>query len=1246
MEKSTAVKIDLPIAEIKMIGKPIGARGVSAGNPVDGDGDGICYESDLPRPCPPGVFTGTQLPKGFTAAEQALKNTGMEQTLINSVSQRSDKHRGWLRKARSQNPGRTKQGKEIYSRFQKLFEDFEDYPPTKAVEHIYPNHPDYGDIPKLIENAFTMDGLGDSEFYTDQIDVSMSYIKSKGMILFDVTGIFKDTEGDTRGEFSRDFVLDKSGMFSVVKHDLLKLDEKETRGQGVGSQFAMVSDDFYKGLGIRAIALDAALDDGAYTWARAGYDWQSEEARKSFLNNLSSKLDSFSDEEKPLVIDLLAQAKSENFDNANRLTPFVFTLFGGSKNALFKQYWAARKEISQIADMPDLEKALSFFTETKSAVRITTEVVSIKDISIKILPTIASSAKGPGDGKDGDNDGLTDDGTQYERPALPTFIDAPIRELWSRAHKESYDRRMKIAQKRLKSAEAKKVVTATQLRDSINNFDEKGVMSAAKQVFEHTGLGTDGSISSQIIEAEIENVSGQTAVRVYGVFKDDSGQKLGMFSRYLYPSGGRDSRDPYVDHDELNLDFGGRGFDSGKNMGIGPSFGVASEIQYARSGYKDINLTAGLADGPATWAKDGFDWRDEEDRKDFLLGLLRSVNSSSASSKFSSDNERTLYRKMIEEALNEDFGSDERLTPLHFAMLPKFKELVQDARMSWGGTRQVRDYRTPSGARNMAVQQTGAAVDRPNVQKVDFNSGAPKFLVSKEDMNTHVDAAKTKMLVDLGLPADATWESHGDQIMKSLFVPTPNLTISGEPQDAPRTAKEMTEGLLGHYHYALDRNHGQIKGALEHSKTTPDVRKQGFRDELQQLFDQTDNVLYNLNTREQVVEMRKRINDSMLTMMAAVHEQQIRHPQLKGRMTLGIEQSPLNAGVLASMSVNSIPVVDENGTIKSHTIAHHLGIGSAVLGDLDPEGLLTAYTQDTYSTGGSFRTNSSYGSLIHEMGHAVVADAYLQRMGFSVDENAEPILEQIKKKYPRVGDSILGAIIVRSNGDVTDLTREVDSLPLVSLSSSEKITQAHLVDALADMTVDIEKTITQPDGSQKNDFMFFSVDVAWKPRQNSMGKHYIKNTPDKLDEINNLLSGAFGYDFNFETDYERLTDELQSLLYSVNNGRGPAETFFNAPIDKAHSQIQGLSKYGNTAVSEFLAEAHTMIEAIQGIQNTELTRPGKDAIKKVRALYEDMLNPAGQKFELGLDDQARERLIELITEIERVEEAIEFVMFS
>jgi hypothetical protein len=280
------------------------------------------------------------------------------------------------------------------------------------------------------------------------------------------------------------------------------------------------------------------------------------------------------------------------------------------------------------------------------------------------------------------------------------------------------------------------------------------------------------------------------------------------------------------------------------------------------------------------------------------------------------------------------------------------------------------------------------------------------------------------------------------------------------------------------------------------------------------------------------------------------------------------------------------------------------------------------------------------------MGHAVAADAYLQRMGFSVDENAEPILEQIKKKYPRVGDSMLGAIIIRSNGDVTDLTREVDSLPLVSLSSSEKITQAHLVDALADMTVDIEKTITQPDGSQKNDFMFFSVDVAWKPRQNSMGKHYIKNIPDKLDEINNLLSGAFGYDFNFETDYERLTDELQSLLYSVNNGRGPAETFFNAPIDKAHSQIQGLSKYGNTAVSEFLAEAHTMIEAIQGIQNTELTRPGKDAIKNVRALYEDMLNPAGQKFELGLDDQARERLIELITEIERVEEAIEFVMFS
>ena len=1232
MEKSTAVKIDLPIAEIKMIGKPIGARGVSAGKPVDGDGDGICYESDLPRPCPPGVFAGTQLPKGFTAAEQALKNTGTEQELISSVSKRSDKHRAWLRKAREQNPGRTKQGKEIHSRFQELFDDFENYPPTKAVEHIYPNHPDYGDIPKLIENAFTMDGLGDGDFYTDQVDVSLSYIKSKGMILFDVTGIFKDSNGNTRGEFSRDFVLDKSGMFSVVKHDLLKLEEKETRGQGIGSQFAMVSDDFYKGLGIRAIALDAALDDGAYTWARAGYDWQSEEARKSFLDNLSSKLDSFSDEEKPLVIDLIAQAKSEKFDSPNRLTPFVFTLFGGSKNALFKQYWAARKEISQIADMPDLEKALSFFTETKSAVRITAEVVSIKDISIKILPTIASSAKGPGDGKDGDNDGLTDDGTQWERPALPTFIDAPIQELWSRAHQESYDRRVAIATKRLKSSESKKAVTTKELSDAIKNFDEKEVMRAAKQLFEHTGLGTDGSISSQIVEAEIENVSGQPAIRVYGVFKDDSGQKLGMFSRYLYPSGGLDSRDPYIDHDELNLDFGGRGFMSGKNMGIGPSFGVASEIQYARSGYKDINLTAGLSDGPATWAKDGFDWRDEEDRKDFLLGLLRAVNNPSASSKFSSENERTLYRKMIEESLNEDFNDDNRLTPLQFAMLPKFKELAKDANMSWEGTRQVRNYRTQPVTRNMAVRMTGAAENSPNVRKIDFNSNALKLKVSKDDIDAHVDSAVTKMLVDLGLPADATWESHGDEIMKALFVTSPITDADGNVLKTNPTAKEITNGLINFYDGFLNRQLDDLRQYLAKAEKSPSSIFAKFIPELQQKIKDHEEIT-NLGPREQVIEERKRISQSMTEIMAAVHEQITRHPQLKGKITLGIVDSQPSADVSAAMGSSIIPVLNSNGTTVSHTLAHSLQIGSAVIGDLNLESFITKIDGRAWTVGSGFDSKVHYATVQHEIGHALAADAYLQRMGFSVDEGSEPLLDQIKKQYPKVNDSILVAIAVRQHGYPYAIDSTIDDLPLVPDTQRPELNQMHILDALSLLTADMTATVTQPDGSEKEDFRYFSLDNGYMTHRHAITAAGIENNPSMLATINRFYSG-----FDFTTDYQNHRDTLQALLYSVNNDQGPAEVFFGNKIDKATEQIKGLSPYGDTSVSEFLAEAHSMIESLESIPNAQLTTAGKDALKNIRALYEAIMNPDGKKFNLKLDSETQREVSSGIRLVGRIED--------
>ena len=1249
MEKSTAVKIDLPIAEIKMIGKPIGARGVSAGNPVDGDGDGICYESDLPRPCPPGVFTGTQLPKGFTAAEQALKNTGMEQALISSVSKRSDKHRAWLRKARSQNPGRTKQGKEIYSRFQKLFDDFEDYPPTNAVANIYPNHPDYGDIPKLIENAFSMDDLGDSNFYTDQIDVSMSYIKSKGMILFDVTGIFKDNEGDTRGEFSRDFVLDKSGMFSVVKHDLLKLDEKETRGQGVGSQFAMVSDDFYKGLGIRAIALDAALDDGAYTWARAGYDWQSEEARKSFLNNLSSKLDSFSDEEKPLVIDLIAQAKSENFDSANRLTPFVFTLFSGSKNALFKQYWAARKEISQIADMPDLEKALSFFTETKSAVRITAEVVSIKDISIKILPTIASSAKGPGDGKDGDNDGLTDDGTQWERPALPTFIDAPIQELWSRAHKESYDRRIAIATKRLKSSESKKAVTARQLREAINNFDEKEVMRAAKQVFEHTGLGTDGSVSSEIIEAEIENVSGQTAVRVYGVFKDDSGQKLGMFSRYLYPSGGLDSRDPYIDHDELNLDFGGRGFMAGKNMGIGPSFGVASEIQYARSGYKDINLRAGLSDGPATWAKDGFDWRDEEDRKDFLLGLLRAVNNPSASSKFSSENERTLYRKMIEQSLNEDFKDDDRLTPLQFAMLPKFKELAQDANMSWEGTRQVRNYRTPSVTTSyMAVQQTAAAADRPGVTKIS-PSDSFKLRMPRRFMDRHVQESIDKMLADLGLPANATWDSHGDEIMNSLFVPRPTK-IDGKDIDVYPTAKSITEHFVTRFESHVRRHYDKLQTYLDNANTLPATNQDetDFKNLYVDMFNTLKvqmELILNAGPREQVIESRKLVNKSMIEMMSAVHQQITRHPELKGRIALNVIADG-RVSAAASVLGISIPVLNSNGAVKSYTAGYDLSIGSAVLGDLDIEYAATNYMNNSWTVGSGFASKSHYVTMLHEVGHMIARDAHLQRLGFSVGEESEPMLDQIKTMYPRLNDSMLGIMLIRDEGFIDKLNNKVDTLPLTTDSPNRELTQQRLLDTLLNFASGYSEKITQPDGSEKEEFYFFDLSSAYhqSERREKYAELIIK-TPDVLDRMNQFLSQQYP-GFNFETDYKDTKNILQELFYSANNGRGPAEALLGESIEDLRKKIKGLSRYGNSHVEEFLAEAHAMIESIESIKDLRVTGDGFIALKNTRALYEDIMNPNGTKFNLGIDSETRREIEEALNRLEQIENAMDTIPYQ
>jgi len=80
--------------------------------------------------------------------------------------------------------------------------------------------------------------------------------------------IADDTEQQVVGEIERDLILDRE----VVRHELLKLQDAY-RGSGVSIMLLGRALPIYRQLGLRAVALHAALETGRWHWARLGFDF-------------------------------------------------------------------------------------------------------------------------------------------------------------------------------------------------------------------------------------------------------------------------------------------------------------------------------------------------------------------------------------------------------------------------------------------------------------------------------------------------------------------------------------------------------------------------------------------------------------------------------------------------------------------------------------------------------------------------------------------------------------------------------------------------------------------------------------------------------------------------------------------------------------------------------------------------------------------------------------------------------------
>lgn len=100
----------------------------------------------------------------------------------------------------------------------------------------------------------------------------VEFTESRGGYLAIVEGKIIASDGAVAGKVNRWYQRDEDGSY-FVKHERLEL-KKQYRGQGFSTEFSKFSEDFYRSIGIKRIKVDAGLEDGAYTWAKAGYTWR------------------------------------------------------------------------------------------------------------------------------------------------------------------------------------------------------------------------------------------------------------------------------------------------------------------------------------------------------------------------------------------------------------------------------------------------------------------------------------------------------------------------------------------------------------------------------------------------------------------------------------------------------------------------------------------------------------------------------------------------------------------------------------------------------------------------------------------------------------------------------------------------------------------------------------------------------------------------------------------------------------
>lgn len=876
-------------------------------------------------------------------------------------------------------------------------------------------------------------------------------------------------------------------------------------------------------------------------------------------------------------------------------------------------------------------------------------------IAVKKLPTIGALASGGGDDepKDGDGDGLVDDGTPKERPApidFPQYVPAQVSELWGQSHQQSMDKRLEAARRRRLPKGPRP--SMGEIIEAFNNDDIDFIETLGRQLFEHEKLGKDGTYRSEVsnVSMEITDDGVQMAV-IEGRIYDDSGIEVGYFIRDIQPFGDADSLNtPSIYHEELDMRMSS---DDVRGQGIGSSFIIASELEYAAHGFERIHLTAGLSDGPRVWARDGYDWKDGGEREEFLLPILRQLNENGGSKYFSSPEELKAYRDMIQEALSQDFNDLDRLTPLHFALAPKFQQIVDDIKnrsrpIMYRGERPVRHYEVADEVKgtNPADQilMTGAgAFDKydavRNIRPGDTLKPQSRTVqLDVDEMRKTENKYVAELFAKIGLALDveeldkiggweAAWEKHGEEILDAVSVAKNFTAYTKNGGLAERVSSEkLLDDLSGRYmtyvRFQLNEMAADIRAAKANKLDDKEyqARVLAFEKEIRDLEamdpDSRDKAIRNIVAR------------SLTAIAGAVNEQQKRHPELAERIMFNVPRQGADARVLGS----TYPLVMKKDGGDALSLAHQFSLGQVVA--QNPAFMLHRFRDGNFNV-----AEGIISTVFHEVGHMLDADNGILRTG--IDPRSPNIIADINKKHPTLGDSLPGVMMALSGSTLTDLSAKIVDLP-VGLSvdkttgdvSSDPDSQWGLVMTLATLTgpYSLRVPVRVP-GTIDDDFEPFLFSMKHQPLFADIVSHPRDYglTPEKLIKATDLVKARKPAVKTLPDYVKDLSERLQQLLYEATNDLGITIQTRGDVLSELEVKTHGFTAYADTSVAEFIAEAHAMIELLQDVPGYKPANIDAKVFEKVRTLYEAMLDPE-RKFDIGIPKSVQGRIREALEE--------------